>query len=42
VIVRTLGKNGKWSSVVKFGHIAVSVDRITYGGLPNVVGGQVF
>jgi predicted RecA/RadA family phage recombinase len=38
MVVRTLGKSGTWSSVVKLGRIAVAVGRIASGGLPKVVG----
>jgi hypothetical protein len=38
MVVRTLGRNGRWSSVVKLGRIAVSVDRISSGALPKVLG----
>ena len=38
MIVRTRAANGRWSSVVKRGRIAVAVSRIVSGSMPTAVG----
>jgi hypothetical protein len=38
MVVGTRGADGRWSSTVKIGHIAVAVGRIASGDLPKDIG----
>jgi hypothetical protein len=38
MVVRTRAANGRWSTVIKRGHIAVAVGRIASGNMPKAVG----